>query len=35
MCCLLLIGVTLINQPKEALSGLGLIATGIRFTGIG
>jgi APA family basic amino acid/polyamine antiporter len=29
--CLLIIGVTLINQPKEALSGLGLIATGIPF----
>jgi APA family basic amino acid/polyamine antiporter len=27
--CILLIGVTLSNQPKEALSGLGLIATGI------
>ena len=31
MCCLLLIGVTLFNQPKEAISGLGLIATGIPF----
>jgi APA family basic amino acid/polyamine antiporter len=31
MCCLLLIGVTLYNQPKEALSGLGLIAMGIPF----
>jgi len=31
MCCLLLIGVTLYNQPKEALSGLGLIASGIPF----
>jgi basic amino acid/polyamine antiporter, APA family len=29
--CLLLIGVTLSNQPKEALSGLGLIALGIPF----
>ena len=29
--CILLIGVTLVNQPKEALSGLGLIATGIPF----
>ena len=29
--CLLLIGVTLMNQPREALSGLGLIATGIPF----
>lgn len=29
--CLLLIGVTLTNQPLEALSGLGLIATGIPF----
>ena len=29
--CLLLIGVTLFNQPKEALSGLGLIAAGIPF----
>jgi APA family basic amino acid/polyamine antiporter len=31
LCCLLLIGVTLYNQPKEALSGLGLIALGIPF----
>jgi APA family basic amino acid/polyamine antiporter len=31
MCCLLLVGVTLYNQPKEALSGLGLIALGIPF----
>ena len=29
--CLLLIGVTLESQPKEALSGLGLIALGIPF----
>jgi APA family basic amino acid/polyamine antiporter len=29
--CVLLIGVTLSNQPKEALSGLGLIALGIPF----
>lgn len=29
--CLLLISVTLFNQPKEALSGLGLIAAGIPF----
>lgn len=29
--CLLLIGVTLIDQPREALAGLGLIATGIPF----
>ena len=29
--CLLLISVTLGNQPREALSGLGLIATGIPF----
>jgi APA family basic amino acid/polyamine antiporter len=29
--CLLLIGVTLVDQPREALSGLGLIATGIPF----
>jgi APA family basic amino acid/polyamine antiporter len=29
--CLLLIGVTLSNQPREALSGLGLIAIGIPF----
>ncbi len=29
--CLLLIGVTLTNQPREALSGLGLIAIGIPF----
>jgi APA family basic amino acid/polyamine antiporter len=31
LCCLLLIGVTLYNQPREALSGLGLIALGIPF----
>ena len=31
LCCLFLIGVTLYNQPKEALSGLGLIALGIPF----
>jgi APA family basic amino acid/polyamine antiporter len=29
--CLLLIGVTLVNQPREALAGLGLMATGIPF----
>jgi APA family basic amino acid/polyamine antiporter len=29
--CALLIGVTLSNQPKEALSGLALIATGVPF----
>ena len=29
--CLLLIGVTLMNQPREALSGLGLSATGVPF----
>jgi APA family basic amino acid/polyamine antiporter len=31
LCCLLLISVTILNQPKEAFSGLGLIATGIPF----
>ncbi|HEY2580407.1 MAG TPA: amino acid permease [Mucilaginibacter sp.] len=31
MCCLTLISITLYNQPKEALSGLGLIALGIPF----
>lgn len=30
-CCIFLIGVTLYNQPTEALSGLGLIAIGIPF----
>ena len=29
--CIFLIGITLTNQPREALSGLGLIATGIPF----
>jgi APA family basic amino acid/polyamine antiporter len=29
--CLLLIGVTLQSQPREALAGLGLIALGIPF----
>jgi APA family basic amino acid/polyamine antiporter len=31
LCCIFLIGVTLYNQPTEALSGLGLIAIGIPF----
>lgn len=30
-CCLLLVIMTLINQPREALTGLGLIATGLPF----
>ena len=30
-CCMLLVCMTLINQPREALTGLGLIATGIPF----
>lgn len=30
-CCLTLVGLTLINQPREALTGLGLIATGLPF----
>ena len=30
-CCLLLVGLTLISQPREALTGLGLIATGLPF----
>jgi basic amino acid/polyamine antiporter, APA family len=29
--CALLVGMTLINQPREALTGLGLIATGLPF----
>ncbi|UFH52388.1 APC family permease [Spirosoma sp. KNUC1025] len=31
VCCLLLVGMTLVNQPREALTGLGLIATGLPF----
>ena len=31
LCCALLVGLTLINQPREALTGLGLIATGLPF----
>lgn len=31
MCCLTLISITLYNQPKEALSGLGLIVLGVPF----
>ena len=30
-CCVLLVGMTLINQPREALTGLALIATGLPF----
>lgn len=30
-CCLLLVVMTLLNQPREALTGLGLIATGLPF----
>lgn len=30
-CCILLVCMTLINQPREALTGLGLIATGLPF----
>ncbi|AKD55415.1 APC family permease [Spirosoma radiotolerans] len=30
-CCSLLVLMTLINQPREALTGLGLIATGLPF----
>ncbi|QIP14541.1 amino acid permease [Spirosoma aureum] len=30
-CCTLLVLMTLINQPREALTGLGLIATGLPF----
>ncbi|WP_460971871.1 APC family permease [Spirosoma migulaei] len=30
-CCILLVVMTLINQPREALTGLGLIATGLPF----
>ncbi len=30
-CCVLLVGLTLVNQPREALTGLGLIATGLPF----
>lgn len=30
-CCVLLVIMTLINQPREALIGLGLIATGLPF----
>ncbi len=30
-CCALLVIMTLINQPREALTGLGLIATGLPF----
>ncbi len=30
-CCALLVVMTLINQPREALTGLGLIATGLPF----
>ena len=30
-CCALLVVTTLINQPREALTGLGLIATGLPF----
>ena len=30
-CCALLVGMTLINQPREALTGLALIATGLPF----
>lgn len=30
-CCLLLVVMTLINQPREALTGLGLILTGLPF----
>lgn len=30
-CCALLVILTLINQPREALTGLGLIATGLPF----
>ncbi|HPH19785.1 MAG TPA: amino acid permease, partial [Haliscomenobacter sp.] len=29
--CIILVGNTLINQPREALMGLGLIATGLPF----
>ncbi|GAB4036671.1 APC family permease [Spirosoma gilvum] len=31
ICCALLVIMTLINQPREALTGLGLIATGLPF----
>ncbi|MBD2754085.1 APC family permease [Spirosoma validum] len=31
ICCTLLVVTTLINQPREALTGLGLIATGLPF----
>ena len=31
ICCTLLVVMTLINQPREALTGLGLIATGLPF----
>lgn len=31
ICCALLVCMTLINQPREALTGLGLIATGLPF----
>lgn len=31
ICCMLLVTMTLINQPREALTGLGLIATGLPF----
>ncbi|GAB4039001.1 APC family permease [Spirosoma jeollabukense] len=30
-CCALLVCMTLINQPREAITGLGLIATGLPF----
>ncbi|WP_020598675.1 APC family permease [Spirosoma panaciterrae] len=30
-CCVLLVIMTLINQPREAFTGLGLIATGLPF----
>ncbi|ADB37977.1 APC family permease [Spirosoma linguale] len=30
-CCTLLVVMTLLNQPREALTGLGLIATGLPF----
>ncbi|WP_338877086.1 amino acid permease [Spirosoma sp. SC4-14] len=32
-CCTLLVIMTLVNQPREALIGLGLIATGLPFYG--
>ncbi|GAB4024174.1 APC family permease [Spirosoma koreense] len=31
ICCMLLVIMTLINQPREALTGLGLITTGLPF----